>query len=75
MFNEVCEIASSNLCHDQAKRPARKAKELDEDGYTLSKFYPLLQVHLRLTRFIVVGCSYDVDTNCASFFFYYRQFY
>lgn len=27
----------------KAKRPARKAKELDEDGYTLSKFYPLLQ--------------------------------
>ncbi|KAG0585407.1 hypothetical protein KC19_2G009300 [Ceratodon purpureus] len=25
------------------KRPARKAKEMDEDGYQLSRFYPLLQ--------------------------------
>lgn len=31
----------------QAKRPARKAKDMDEDGYQLSRFYPLLQVYLQ----------------------------
>jgi len=45
----------------QPKRPARKVKEVDEEGWQLSRFYPLLQVHGQLAWFMVWCCSQDLD--------------
>lgn len=64
--SRVKQELSTTSCHVQNKRPARRAREQDEESWQLSRFYPLIQVcNLFLATLVRQSCHWGENDNVA----------